>query len=261
MDCSQKDQRPASDSQTRQDTKAAFKSMTPMKQRVSNEMSINRGRKKSAMSYVALISRAILASPNEKLTLSEIYQFIEKHFPDFVNCRVGWKNTVRHNLSLHDCFIKGELSQHGKSCYWRIHPRYVSRFVLGDFRRQTIRGENETNAIFPAKLKSETATDVKIGNFHNPEENSTLFAGQNFPTCSPPVFNHYQFAVLPQLSFRYAPFLRFIARDCLPFCANKELQRGNQLYNSSSGHRATFSLDPRVAEQAVSKQRSFVSET
>ena len=196
--------------------RAAFESIVTMNQKVKNAISFNR-RKKSEMSYVALISRAILTSPGKKLTLSEIYQFIEKHFPEFVECRVGWKNTVRHNLSLHNCFIKGELAQHGKSCYWRVHPRYVSRFVLGDFRRQPIRdlreGE-ETSSVFSLTASRE----VKREGSYNLEENSSLYTGLRFPTYSPPAFDHFQYAVLPQLSFRYAPFLRYMARNHSPFC-------------------------------------------
>ncbi|XP_068751800.1 forkhead box protein I1-like [Montipora capricornis] len=95
--------------------------------------------KRFSMTYVGLIASAILRSPEKRLTLSQIYQVIEKSFPEFTLSRVGWKNTVRHNLSLHDCFVKGEISSNGKSCYWAIHPAYMARFSKGDFRKRAPR--------------------------------------------------------------------------------------------------------------------------
>ena len=92
-----------------------------------------------SMTYVALIASAILRFPEKRLTLSQIYQVIEKMFPEFTVSRAGWKNTVRHNLSLHECFVKGEMAANGKSCYWHIHPAYIARFSKGDFRKRPSR--------------------------------------------------------------------------------------------------------------------------
>ena len=92
-----------------------------------------------SMTYVALIASAILRFPEKRLTLSQIYQVIEKSFPEFTVSRTGWKNTVRHNLSLHECFVKGDVSANGKSCYWHIHPAYIARFSKGDFRKRPSR--------------------------------------------------------------------------------------------------------------------------
>lgn len=92
-----------------------------------------------SMTYVALIASAILRFPEKRLTLSQIYQVIEKIFPEFTVTRAGWKNTVRHNLSLHECFVKGEMAANGKSCYWHIHPAYIARFSKGDFRKRPSR--------------------------------------------------------------------------------------------------------------------------
>lgn len=92
--------------------------------------------KRFSMTYVALIASAILRVPEKRLTLAQIYQVIEKTFPEFTISRAGWKNTVRHNLSLHECFVKGDVAANGKSCYWHIHPAYISRFSKGDFRKR-----------------------------------------------------------------------------------------------------------------------------
>lgn len=79
---------------------------------------------KPPMTYRAMIGLAILSAPQQKLTLSEIYRVIERNFPVFTSTRSGWKNTVRHNLSLHECFVKGREITQRRGCYWRLHARY-----------------------------------------------------------------------------------------------------------------------------------------
>ena len=48
----------------------------------------------------------------------------------------GWRNSIRHNLSLNDCFIKAGRSANGKGHYWAIHPANLDDFQKGDFRRR-----------------------------------------------------------------------------------------------------------------------------
>ncbi|VDP97080.1 unnamed protein product [Trichobilharzia regenti] len=40
------------------------------------------------------------------MILSEIYQWIQLRYPYFRTRGPGWRNSIRHNLSLNDCFIK-----------------------------------------------------------------------------------------------------------------------------------------------------------
>lgn len=61
---------------------------------------------KPTMSYIALIAKAILESEDRRLNLGSIYTWIENHFPFYKSKGQGWRNSVRHNLSLNDCFIK-----------------------------------------------------------------------------------------------------------------------------------------------------------
>lgn len=87
-------------------------------------------------SYIGLIAMAILSNPERKMVLSDIYQYILDNYPYFRNRGPGWRNSIRHNLSLNDCFVKAGRSANGKGHYWAIHPANIDDFRKGDFRRR-----------------------------------------------------------------------------------------------------------------------------
>lgn len=97
-----------------------------------------RRQEKPPYSYIALIVMAIQSSPGKRLTLSEIYTFLQQRFPFFRGPYQGWKNSVRHNLSLNECFIKlpKGLGRPGKGHYWTIDPASEYMFEEGSFRRR-----------------------------------------------------------------------------------------------------------------------------
>ncbi|CAG2106697.1 unnamed protein product [Medioppia subpectinata] len=87
-------------------------------------------------SYIGLIAMAILSANEQKMVLSDIYQHILDNYPYFRNRGPGWRNSIRHNLSLNDCFVKAGRSANGKGHYWAIHPANIDDFKKGDFRRR-----------------------------------------------------------------------------------------------------------------------------
>lgn len=66
--------------------------------------------KRPPHTYPALIASAILDSPGNLITLRGIYDYIMNNFPyyKFGHDKSAWQNSIRHNLSLNQCFIKGK---------------------------------------------------------------------------------------------------------------------------------------------------------
>lgn len=82
---------------------------------------------KPELSYAVLVTQAIAASVEGRLTLKEIYTWIQLTYPFFETAAKSWKNSVRHNLSLHDYF-KRVPRPHGKGAYWTIEPEALRKY-------------------------------------------------------------------------------------------------------------------------------------
>ncbi|KAI8595282.1 hypothetical protein EDD21DRAFT_313596, partial [Dissophora ornata] len=77
---------------------------------------------KPTQSYSFLITTAILENPNKQLTLNEIYEWVMDHYPWYRTAINGWKNSIRHNLSLNKAFMRVPRppSEPGKGSYWKL---------------------------------------------------------------------------------------------------------------------------------------------
>ncbi|XP_067667514.1 forkhead box protein E3-like [Haliotis asinina] len=97
--------------------------------------------KKPPYSYVALITMAIESSTSGMMTLNDIYNYIIKRFPYYQDNQRRWQNSIRHNLSLNDCFVKVPRppGKPGKGNLWALHPSCGDMFGNGSFLRRSKR--------------------------------------------------------------------------------------------------------------------------
>ncbi|EPR79347.1 Fork head domain protein [Spraguea lophii 42_110] len=78
------------------------------------------GSNKPQESYAHLITQAIISSKQRRLPLREIYRWIEETYPYFKISGTKWKNSVRHNLSVYDCFKKQSKEYGNKGSFWTV---------------------------------------------------------------------------------------------------------------------------------------------
>ncbi|XP_054085850.1 forkhead box protein I1c-like [Zeugodacus cucurbitae] len=78
--------------------------------------------------YSALVTMAIRSSPEQKLTLSSIQQWIMDNFPYYRKDQRGWQCQIRHTLTTNSCFVKipRPLCDPGRGNYWAINPEVES---------------------------------------------------------------------------------------------------------------------------------------
>lgn len=107
---------------------------------------------KPPYSYIALITMAIESSTSGMMTLNEIYAFIMQRFPYFKENQQRWQNSIRHNLSLNDCFIKVPRApgRPGKGNYWALHPACGDMFGNGSFLRRAKRFKLQRRKVEPS---------------------------------------------------------------------------------------------------------------
>lgn len=99
---------------------------------LDNDLSTDEARDiKPPYSYATMITQAILSNPEGVLSLSEIYDWISKHYSFYRFSKSGWQNSIRHNLSLNKAFDKvpRRANEPGKGMKWQISESYKNDFM------------------------------------------------------------------------------------------------------------------------------------
>ncbi|XP_051909701.1 forkhead box protein H1 [Hippocampus zosterae] len=107
---------------------------------------------KPPYSYLAMIAMVIQRSPEKKLTLAEILKEISTLFPFFKGNYKGWRDSVRHNLSSYDCFVKvlkDPNKPQGKGNFWAVELSCVPLELL---KRQNTAVSRQDETIFAQDL-------------------------------------------------------------------------------------------------------------
>uniref|UniRef100_A0A2K5C4S2 Forkhead box protein G1 n=1 Tax=Aotus nancymaae TaxID=37293 RepID=A0A2K5C4S2_AOTNA len=106
-------------------------------------------RGKPPYSYIALIAMALAHAPGRRLTLAAIYRFITERFAFYRDSPRKWQNSIRHNLTLNDCFVKvpREPGNPGKGNYWTLDPAAADIFLRR--RKRFKRAELPAHAAAP----------------------------------------------------------------------------------------------------------------
>ena len=210
---------------------------------------------KPPYSYLALISMSIQESPDKRLTLTGIYDYITQNFPYYRHRQNhGWRNSIRHNLSLHECFMKlpGKGGTTNKSHYWVLDPHHEVLFDEGHYRRRRRRRR-------PVQRVTYSPATVTSGYHPGPYSHvgaDGLYRSTAWPTMESSMFQHY--SALPTITGNHTTNATSVALPspstlAAPSLTRTELGHYGQSAAGSAYHSCVY------PSRSVDPQRSLIS--
>ncbi|KAI9727633.1 MAG: transcription factor [Chrysothrix sp. TS-e1954] len=157
-------------------------------------------------SYAQLIGMAILSSPEEKLTLANIYTWIKDRYAYYRFSGGGWQNSIRHNLSLNKNFEKvaRRTDEPGKGMKWQIMAESRDEFLKKGLGKKMTRSSSGPSSPAPTKgVPSSTDPDIRSDNHFLRDFNDLRGKGKiEFKTSpgSTPPMSHF-----PQAKQAFTP--------------------------------------------------------
>ena len=128
-------------------------------ERISQRRSVSNGR--PPYSYIALICMAISSNATKRANLRQIVHYIEHRFPYYRSDK-RWHGTLRHHLSINDCFVKLPRRSGEKLCQWMINPEYADMFDNGSLLRRRFRSKRDKNEKKKSKISNNENLSSKV---------------------------------------------------------------------------------------------------
>ncbi|KAL2164377.1 hypothetical protein VTH06DRAFT_3593 [Thermothelomyces fergusii] len=110
---------------------------------------------KPQFSYAQMITQAIMNTPEQKLNLAGIYQYIQSRYAYYRHQpATGWQNSIRHNLSLNKAFekIARSTDEPGKGMKWQLVPEAREEMLRTAWRGGRGGHRGSSNPSSPSQL-------------------------------------------------------------------------------------------------------------
>ncbi|KAI9272022.1 fork head domain-containing protein [Sporodiniella umbellata] len=217
---------------------------------------------KPPYSYATLIKYAIENSPDKKLTLNEIYQWIVIHYPYYNSAGTGWKNSIRHNLSLNKSFtrVPRPINEPGKGSYWKVEYNTASSDTKAKtaMRNRTSRSDSD-----PVKLPRFKDTQMHIGRdsrsmsldsntgtkVNAPPFYDSSFGAYNYGVQRPNSHHHHHHSRHHHQHHEHNSDNSIPSSSVMHKSSYRESEGASPLFYSTSGHTSMYSTPSDLAKK------------